>query len=366
MVKQVIICVFTIFLYHSLQAQQRYRLIDQQSQDPVPFAHIKLQGSNWGTTSNSDGAWKNIFSHLDTLLISAIGYQTRKIVMASLKSDTVYLQQAYTTLPEIVISQWSAREVVQMAIEAIPQNYALNYIFTGMYFSAIKENNSYVHYLKSKCVVKDSQYLFNRKLNIKKFLPHLSEDYRNYPIDSVTSIGRAFTFDHIKFQKAFINYQNLEDWQISFVGYSKQKQGSLYIIRAKLIAAEDKMNHRISIYINEENFAIEKLEYDYQWRKNYFTRYNDSLKVANKRWQGTFWYEKVDDKYIPYQFHFNHQKDVFSPGLEYLASQYQVAEFYPQLISSNKEVKDTTDLILISSVFDKVEKSLDSLSQLTH
>ena len=104
MKKALLIFGLVVMIPVSLIAQQRYQLIDQQSNEPVPFAHIKTLSRNWGTTSNSDGDWKYDFSLHDTVLISAIGYQTRSIAMASLSSDTVYLQQVSTTLPEIVIS----------------------------------------------------------------------------------------------------------------------------------------------------------------------------------------------------------------------------------------------------------------------
>lgn len=364
MIKPLLIFGLIVIIQVNLIAQQSYRLIDQQSNEPVPFAHIKILSGSWGTTSNSDGAWKNIFSLRDTVLISAIGYQTRSIAIVNLKSDTVYLQQASTTLPEIVISGGSAQEIVQKAVAAVPQNYARSFTFAGMFFSATKENETFVHYLKSSCVVEDPEYLNQGKIKVQSQFQNLSDDYREYQIDSISSIGKAFSFDHIKFQKAFFNFQNLEDWRYSFVGYLSQEAGNLYIIQAKLIGAEDKINHQVTVYINEDNYAIEKLEYDYQWDQDYFTRYHDSLRVANKRWRGTFWYEKIDNQYIPYQFHFNHQKDIFTANRKYLASQYQVTEFYPLLTSLNKVEEYSNDLMLISSLFARIEKSLDSLSDL--
>ncbi|PSR03259.1 MAG: hypothetical protein BRD50_06100 [Bacteroidetes bacterium SW_11_45_7] len=66
-----------------LQAQETYkitgRVIDDQTQEPVPFANVYLQGTSIGTTTDQEGYYTIETSQkADTIICSAVGYSKIK------------------------------------------------------------------------------------------------------------------------------------------------------------------------------------------------------------------------------------------------------------------------------------------------
>ncbi|HDJ33310.1 MAG TPA: carboxypeptidase-like regulatory domain-containing protein [Bacteroidetes bacterium] len=57
------------------------QLIGMKSGEPVPFAHIVNKNQVWGTVTDSLGHFTMQMSHMDTLAVSAIGYESQQFVL---------------------------------------------------------------------------------------------------------------------------------------------------------------------------------------------------------------------------------------------------------------------------------------------
>jgi len=85
------------------------KVLEQNSDTPIPYANIGVLNSNFGTISNSDGSFsiKIPVSHLEeTLLFSAIGYEKKSIAVNSFTIDKeiiIYLNEKEIVLDEVVI-----------------------------------------------------------------------------------------------------------------------------------------------------------------------------------------------------------------------------------------------------------------------
>src|SRR5690242_1052085 len=81
------------------------KLLDSNSNQPIPFASVYIKGSSIGTTTNDDGVFLfHVPSSIqkDTLIISVIGYNHFKSVAGDMvdKENLVKLRQSSTMLKE--------------------------------------------------------------------------------------------------------------------------------------------------------------------------------------------------------------------------------------------------------------------------
>ena len=112
------------------------KIIDSNN-EPIPFAHIRLENTNIGTISNDIGVFKLVV-HIENkdklLIISSLGYKTEKITLDD-EYQTITLTEDVTQLNEVVIvSKDYAKELVENAIKAIPNNYPIvNERHTGFF-----------------------------------------------------------------------------------------------------------------------------------------------------------------------------------------------------------------------------------------
>lgn len=93
---------------------------------PVPFAHVRIEGSTKGTVANRRGQFQLLVPEQvsgGSIMISAVGYQTQILQMGSIP-DRITLQPDVIQLQEVVIVPRDyALELVQKAISKIPENY---------------------------------------------------------------------------------------------------------------------------------------------------------------------------------------------------------------------------------------------------
>ena len=66
------------------------QLVNADTQTPIPFAHITVKNKAKGTISNMDGGFRipvEYYKLGDTLVISSIGYSSKKIPLLSLEQE---------------------------------------------------------------------------------------------------------------------------------------------------------------------------------------------------------------------------------------------------------------------------------------
>lgn len=116
----------------------------------LPFASIFLQNHYLGTTSNENGKFQlSIPSHKqnDSLVISYIGYVSKKVVIKNIKNElTIFLKEKQTNLNEVSITSYTVNTIIKKAIDKIPENYFQQpYKSKGFYRVTSQKNQDYIH-----------------------------------------------------------------------------------------------------------------------------------------------------------------------------------------------------------------------------
>ncbi len=128
----------------------RGKVVDVRTSNPIIFANVYLEGTNIGTVSNSEGEFIlkiPLFVDNKTIVISSIGYKNMELPFEQLdpEHNLIRLEPRPIPIEEVTIINRDARELIQDALNRVPENYSNQPVmFTSFYRETIKQNRSYV------------------------------------------------------------------------------------------------------------------------------------------------------------------------------------------------------------------------------
>jgi len=292
------------------------RIVDVNTNDPVPYATIRVKNKTIGVVANAEGDF-NIPLWLesvgDTILVSCIGYTTTPFAFKQLSRETItilHVKPAVTQLAEVVIRSKtrklrqkgdpSAIGIVAHAIRSIPLNYPQTpYSYLGYYRDYQVREGNYINLNEAIVDVFDKGFITNDQLQTDIQLFEYKRN-KDFPRDSTTEIpydNKPNTYDKTKnkyipnavlfsyggnelsilrlhdairnfdktsysfvnvFSKNFINNHQLRREEDVFLDTL-----SLYCIsfESQYVATGPTHFARGRIYIEKGNYGIHKLEY---------------------------------------------------------------------------------------------------------
>jgi hypothetical protein len=129
----------------------RGRVIDAETNQPLVFAGVSVQGSNVSTITNLDGEFTLKVSEGESgkIEFSYIGYKNRVMSIDEMKTNgqrnIIELQTAMIPIKEIIVKPMVPEEIMQQVIDRIDENYPnVANEMTGFYRETIRKNRSYV------------------------------------------------------------------------------------------------------------------------------------------------------------------------------------------------------------------------------
>ncbi len=324
---KLIIPLFFLLVSAKLQAQQIFikgAINDEETGGGVSFAHIGVCGMSIGTVANENGAYEfRIPDEVigDTLCASAIGYETFKTPIASLKGKSAFninLKPQTSYLDDILIKdeKITGRRVISKAIDRIGKNYPKNpYTLTGYYRDYVRKNDEYISFLEGVITVDDRgfrQSSDRSKIKIeqlrysKNYIDYFSEFVSDFDKDSTKilmhGISPAFKgneFSNLYYHNPIRNHgqsvpfigifdtfsERNYDFEIEYYTYIDNKE--VYVIN---IAPSKKFRFtHVSIsgklYIRTDNYAIVKFSYAYFVTKRLETKKWFELNVEYREFE---------------------------------------------------------------------------------
>ena len=112
------------------------RIVSSEDHRPIAYASIRLAGSGSGTVSNDSGAffmWIPASAVADTLQVSHLGFRTKAVALAALRTGTaIVLEKEAVEMREVVVGD--PLEIILKAVARIPDNYLTKpYTTKGFY-----------------------------------------------------------------------------------------------------------------------------------------------------------------------------------------------------------------------------------------
>ncbi len=293
-----------IFMTVQVCAQTEFlngKLLDADTGEPVPFATIALKGHAIGVITNMDGGFKmpGKFRTIgDTLEISSMGYQSRQLLLSSLSTrevNDITLSPRVLELEKAILEAkkknlLTAREIVQRAIDVIPDNFPVTPFSTiGYYRDYQLKNADYINLNEAIFEVFDQGFnalnFETTKVSIYEYranedferdtLALLPYDYIRYGkvIDNAFLSdygGNEFTIlqihdairNHSVTSYNFVNTLNtdlLKNHTFTLAPDTYFDNQRLYTIQFQKL--HPNYNAYGTLYISKANFAIHKLDY---------------------------------------------------------------------------------------------------------
>ena len=129
----------------------RGRVTDAETNLPLVFAGIAVQGSNVSTVTNLDGEFTLKISGDETgkIEFSYIGYKNRVMAIDEMKTNgqrnVIEMETALIPIKEIIVKPLIPEDIMQQVIERFDENYpAMPNDMTGFYRETIRKNRSYI------------------------------------------------------------------------------------------------------------------------------------------------------------------------------------------------------------------------------
>ncbi|MEX0291131.1 MAG: carboxypeptidase-like regulatory domain-containing protein [Flavobacteriaceae bacterium] len=280
----------------------RGKLLDAQTQEPIPFATLRIKGKSLGVITNEDGGFRFPMEYRiegDTILISSMGYLKREIPLLNLSSSNinlVRLSPGIFQLDDVVLKsdrkkkKPSAAQIVQYAIENIPRNYPKNkFSLVGYYRDYQEKKGEYVNLNEAIVEIRDGGFmeannfradflLYSRQKNEDFTVdPFMAKPYDYKTGDKVIPSATMFNSGGNELFTLIIHdaIRNYKEESFSFIDKMETDfvtNHKFHLIRTTVcntqavyeIGIRYRKNGYLGkgkIYIGKENYAIHKLDY---------------------------------------------------------------------------------------------------------
>ena len=203
------------FLNAQNKDQLFFKVVDLNTKKAIPYVTIRFANNKNGTIANVLGDFRIPMRYKrekDTLILSCIGYSTKRIVLNSLKEKPyhiLFLSPKTEQLGEVVINakdkkKLSARQIVKKAIDNIKYNYP-------------KEPFSYIGYYR------DYQFVDEKYINLNEgitevfdqgFLTHKISDSLNATALYSYKLNTEFTRDTLLNNSIYNDTKQIRDGEM--------------------------------------------------------------------------------------------------------------------------------------------------------
>ncbi|WP_020526355.1 carboxypeptidase-like regulatory domain-containing protein [Flexithrix dorotheae] len=289
-----------VFLFNCTQvfAQEKVKISggikSEETKSPVSFAHISLEGSNYGTVADEEGRFLMYIPIQEDiqLQISAIGYQSKTIFFEGENIDLL-LKPSAIMLKEmdIVANTLAPEAIVKKAFKNIKKNYIKEPVLLKTFYRhTCKDNDKYcrmidaqINVYKKKGYGKIEQYEHNKdKFEVNELRRSFDQSnmmkgwHSPMALDVVLKGDIAALKQHsgskkkiISLLKGFENFVNTRKKYFDFKweGLIEMDGSEVYKIGYQMLSTSDHKSNKIEdvvysgyFYINSTDFAILKFE----------------------------------------------------------------------------------------------------------
>nr|MBC7613329.1 carboxypeptidase-like regulatory domain-containing protein [Pseudopedobacter sp.] len=218
------IYIFLIFLSFNVKAQNKiFNVIDSITNLPISKASVLSKISKDGSITNNDGNVKINTSHInDTLVISCVGYETKKIDLINFGKadlDTIKMVPSILLLNEVKINWIDLKKKFADLLKNYGKFYFTSPIlYNCTYKENVKINDSLARLIQVQLKWYDKSYGldFSQQFDVQNKISLINIDYSKilnlnnavYKAQSYIENPDLFKLLHLNFYPLFINEAN--------------------------------------------------------------------------------------------------------------------------------------------------------------
>lgn len=238
------------------------------SNKPLVFATIAIEGTNVSTITNSDGGFllkvpQEIASDVaaTNVLVSFLGYRTKTIPLAQFDqngSNEVELQVSVTALSDVDIQvPKDAEALVQETLKKKGENYFEDpTLMTAFYRETIKKRRKNVSLSEAVVNIYKTPYTSFKKDGVKLYKARKSTDYSKLDTVALKLQGGPFNalfVDVMKYPEYIFTEETLNDYKFSFDRSTRVNDRLIYVVDFVQREAILDPLYQGKLYIDAEN-----------------------------------------------------------------------------------------------------------------
>ncbi len=244
-------------------------IVDNETNEPLPFAHIVLQGSTYGTIANSEGRFSLPIDHgVEVVLeISIVGYQKRIYNIGILTEDK-YIESKHASheklLKEVVVKPKNyEQKLLKAAINKIPDNYP-------------DQEEVLRFFARNIGRAKDAPYYVIEFTGLAEKKPYTSAsssgnvqvlESQKVEFQALDSLGIRFFSgghiahwtDYVAMRAAVLNLDKLSDYELELTDTIPSESNPIYVIDF-WPKSKSEVHGKGQVFIESQSYAIVKFK----------------------------------------------------------------------------------------------------------
>ncbi|MFH6601902.1 carboxypeptidase-like regulatory domain-containing protein [Maribacter algicola] len=220
--------------------QYKGEVLDSETNKPLVFASLALEGSNISTITNTEGEFslkvpENIAQ--GNVSITFLGYKNRSIPLAQFKKEDnkIMMEVSVVQLSEINLSiPKDARNLVQETLEKKGENYFEDpTVMTAFYRETIKKRRKNVSLSEAVVNIYKAPYTSVRRDAVQMYKARKSTDYSKLDTVALKLQGGPFNalfVDLMKYPEYIFTDRSIDDYIFSFDRSIQVNDQLIYVI----------------------------------------------------------------------------------------------------------------------------------------
>lgn len=320
--------VFSIVFYKAISLCGQSitgRISDAATNEPVPYAHVRISNTHTGTIANAEGKFSLSFASTEVLIeISCIGYQNKKLTAKPGDYLVISLEPVKKYLDDVVIvPKDKAKTLLLAAINNIPINYPdTTEMLTTFYRHQMSDpvNNSPFYLVEMIIkVLKPTYEKQAHKVGIVKLEQSRKLEFKS--LDSTNArfyggIHMAFWGDPVARRKGPLNIDHLDHYWLEITDTLYENNRSIYVIDFE--PKEKKAQGSGRVYIQDSTFSICQIAVSYNQKE--CDDLLDDIRGMDRI------YGRIECYYLPYVdgwrlSRINYQTEINRHGVPYIKAE---------------------------------------------
>jgi hypothetical protein len=289
-------------------------ILDDETQDPLPFATLALKNCGKGTVTNNNGEFGlriNPENVNDTLSISYLGYIRREIPVGQALGNnfTISMKREFISIPEIIIRNQIPQEIISKARQAIPDNFGNTPVrMTGFYREGVMKKNELQTYSEAILNIYKSAYsgtLFSDQIKVYKSRKIENTDRQDtLAVRLKAGLSTCLELDGARNVFDFLTKETMPDYSYRMTDIVTYDDETAYVIDFEQRDYVDMPLFKGAIYINTVDYGI--LNAEFELNKSLIHKMKNSFVSNNTRgfntWpvsvKYTVSYRKMNNRYF--------------------------------------------------------------------
>lgn len=252
----------------------RGRIVDAETNQPLVFAGIAVQGSNVSTVTNLDGEFTLKLTGNETgkLEFSYIGYKNKVMAIEEMKTNgqrnVISLETALIPIKEVIVKPLVPEEIMEQVISRFDENYpGVANDMTGFYRETIRKNRSYISIGEALVEVFKAPYQSSLRFDaVRIYKGRKSNDVEKMDTVLFKLQGGPTTtlyLDVVKNPETFLTREALNQYDLELSNIAMIDDRTNYVINFYQKPSITTPLYQGRLFVDIETYAVAQAEFSF-------------------------------------------------------------------------------------------------------